>query len=307
MDYIKIFVPATVANVSCGFDAMGFALDNLGDEMIFHKNASGKVTISKIEGADLPFEIHKNAAGFVAQKMLEDSGVSFGVDLQIFKKYKPGSGLGSSAASSIGTAYAINKLLGETYTNRELLQFSMLGEEVACGSKILDNISAALYGGFVLIRSFNLIDVVSIPTPDDLFVTILHPQIEVKTEDNRKILPKEIALEKAIKQWANVGGLISGLHTNNYDLIGRSLEDIIIEPLRKQSIPYFDLVKNRILKNGALGAGISGSGPSVFALSKGKQQAEKIASVIDEVYKDKGTAYNIYVSKIGTQGVRIID
>lgn len=307
MDYIKIFVPATVANVSCGFDAMGFALDNLGDEMIFHKNASGKVTISKIEGADLPFEIHKNAAGFVAQKMLEDSGVSFGVDLQIFKKYKPGSGLGSSAASSIGAAYAINKLLGETYTNRELLQFSMLGEEVACGSKILDNISAALYGGFVLIRSFNLIDVVSIPTPDDLFVTILHPQIEVKTEDNRKILPKEIALEKAIKQWANVGGLISGLHTNNYDLIGRSLEDIIIEPLRKQSIPYFDLVKNRILKNGALGAGISGSGPSVFALSKGKQQAEKIASVIDEVYKDKGTAYNIYVSKIGTQGVRIID
>jgi homoserine kinase len=306
MDKLHIFSPATVANVSCGFDAMAFALDTLGDEMIFQKNESGKVTISKIEGADLPFDAHKNAAGVVAQKMLEASNATFGVDIQIYKKYKPGSGLGSSAASSAGTAFAVNEFLGRVYNPLELVQFAMLGEEASCGSQIADNVAGALYGGFILIRSYHPLEVVAIPTPSQLYAIVIHPQIEVKTEDARNVLPQQIPLKRAITQWANVGGLISGLYSGDYGLIGRSLTDVVVEPVRKQFIPHFEELKREILASGALGAGISGSGPSVFALSKGKAQAEKVAKTMEEVYKNKGIDFNIYVSKIGSEGIRII-
>ncbi|GAB5399085.1 MAG: homoserine kinase [Aureisphaera sp.] len=307
MDRLHIFSPATVANVSCGFDAMGFALEHLGDEMTFQKiPEKRKVTITKIEGAKLPYDTERNAAGFVAQKMLEDAKVDFGLEIEIVKKYKPGSGLGSSAASSAGSAFAVNQFLHEPFSQLELVKYAMLGEEVACGAQIADNVSAALYGGFVLIRSYDPLEIVSIPTPKDLFVTVLHPQIELKTEDGRNVLPKKVPLTDAVKQWSNVGGLISGLYTSDYGLIGRSLEDIIVEPARKLFIPHFDLVKERAIASGAVGAGISGSGPSIFALSEGKEQAQKTAHFMDEVYKNKGIEYNIYVSKIGDQGTRII-
>ncbi|MBX2826660.1 MAG: homoserine kinase [Flavobacteriaceae bacterium] len=307
MEQLQIFSPATVANVSCGFDAMGFALDQLGDEMTFRKTSEkGTVVITKIEGAKLPYDAQKNAASFVALKMLEDAQADFGLELEIVKKYKPGSGLGSSAASSAGSAYAVNQFLNGTYTTLELVKFAMLGEELACGSPIADNVSAAVYGGFVLIRSYDPLEIVSIPTPDDLYVTVLHPQIELKTEDGRNVLPKKIPLKDAVKQWSNVGGLISGLYTSDYGLMGRSLEDIIVEPARKLFIPHFDAVKEAAIASGAVGAGISGSGPSIFALSKGKDQAQKTAHFMDEVYKNKGIEYNIYVSSIGKQGTRII-
>lgn len=307
MDRLRIFSPATVANVSCGFDAMAFALENLGDEMEFEKNDSGTVTISKIEGAHLPAEPQKNAAGVVVQKMLEDSGASFGVNIQIFKKYMPGSGLGSSAASSAGSAYAMNHFLGEPYSLLELVQFARLGEEVACGTAIADNVAGALYGGFVLVRSYDPLELISIPTPSELYVSVIHPQIEVKTEDARNVLPEQIPIKNAISQWANVGGLISGLYSEDYDLIGRSLVDLVAEPVRKQFIPHFDELKARLKENGALGSGISGSGPSVFALSKGKEQAEKTAEVMDQVYKESDINYQIYVSRIGSRGVRILE
>lgn len=306
MDQLKLFSPATVANVSCGFDAMGFALDGLGDEMIFQKNTTGDVKITKIEGAVLPFESAKNAAGFVAQKMLQDANASFGVDIEIYKRYKPGSGLGSSAASSSGSAFALNQLLGAPFSKLELVKYAMLGEEVACGSQIADNVSAALYGGFVLVRSYQPLDVISIPTPDDLWVTVIHPQVELKTEEGRKVLPKEVPLKKAVTQWANVGGLISGLHSGDYDLIGRSIKDVIVEPARKQFIPHFDAVQKGAIEGGALAAGISGSGPTIFALSKGANQAQKVAQIMDDIYQSKGIEYHIYVSKIGTQGVRVL-
>lgn len=307
MDKLHIFSPATVANVSCGFDAMAFALDTLGDEMKFQKNDTGKVTISKIEGADLPYETDKNAAGVVAQKMLEDSNASFGVDIQLYKKYKPGSGLGSSAASSAGAAFAVNEFLGKVYTPLELVQFAMLGEEAACGSKIADNVAGALYGGFVLIRSYHPLEIVAIPTPSELYATVIHPQIEVKTEDARLVLPQQIPLKRAVTQWANVGGLISGLFSEDYALIGRSMTDVVAEPVRKQFIPHFEELKKKILECGALGAGISGSGPSVFALSKGKTQAEKVAKTMQEVYQNTGIEFNIYRSKIGSEGIRILN
>lgn len=307
MDQITVFSPATVANVSCGFDAMGFALENLGDKMIVTKTRNPReVTISKIEGAKLPFESQKNAAGFVTELMLADAKASFGLDFQLFKNYKPGSGLGSSAASSAGAAFAVNQFLDKKYSSLELVQFAMMGEELACGSAIADNVSAALYGGFVLIRSYKPLDVIVIPTPTDLYVTVIHPQIELKTEDGRKVLPKEVPLKDAVRQWSNVGGLISGLHSGDYGLIGRSLEDIIVEPVRKLFIPHFDIVKEAAIASGAMGAGISGSGPSIFALSKGLKQANTVAEVMDKAYSHKGIDFNIYVSKISPQGVRII-
>ena len=307
MEELHIFSPATVANVSCGFDAMAFALDSLGDEMIFRKNNSGVVRIAKIEGADLPFDTEKNAAGFVARKMLDDSAAAFGVDIEIYKKYKPGSGLGSSAASSAGAAFAMNELLGGRYTALQMVQFAMLGEEVACGTPIADNVAGALYGGFVLVRSYHPLELVSVPTPDQLYVTIVHPQIEVKTEDARNVLPKNIPVRHAVAQWANVGGLISGLHTNDYELIGRSLIDVVAEPYRKQFIPHFDRLREEVIASGALGAGISGSGPSVFVLSKGEEQAEKVEQVMKSLYDREGVEYKTYVSKVGSQGVRIMN
>ena len=307
MDILRIFSPATVANVSCGFDAMAFALETLGDEMIFRKNKSGKVTISKIEGASLSLDPTQNAAGEVARLMLADRNSSMGVDIEIYKKYKPGSGLGSSAASSAGAAFAMNLLLGEPYVKTEVVSFAMKGEEVACGTQIADNVAAAIYGGFVLIRGYEPLDIVTIPTPGRLYATVIHPQIEVKTADARAVLPKEISLEIGIKQWANVGGLISGLHSGDYELIGRSLVDEVVEPVRKQFIPHFDALKKASMESGALGVGISGSGPSVFALSKGRYQAEKVAQAMKDIYKVTDLAYEVYVSKIGDNGVRIIN
>ena len=306
MEAIKIFSPATVANVSCGFDALGFALASIGDEMVFKKRPKKGIEITKIEGASLTYDINKNVAGVVATAMLNESSATFGVEIEIFKKFKPGSGLGSSAASASGTAFAMNKLLGSPFTTLELTKFAMLGEEAACGSQIADNVSAALYGGFVLVRSYEPLAIVKIPVPKDLVVTILHPQIEIKTADARNVLPKDIPLKHAVTQWANVGGLISGLYSENYELISESLKDVVVEPVRKRLIPYFDEVKKGAIAAGALGAGISGSGPSIFALSKTRHTAEKVAAVITAIYKRSGIDFQVHISKINTQGVKII-
>lgn len=305
MKEIKIFAPGTVANVSCGFDAMGFALEGIGDEMVFRKTDTGELRITKIEGANLPFDIDNNAVGVVAQAMLKKHSVNFGIDIEIYKNFKPGSGLGSSAASAAGTAYGINQLMGEPFSQTELTEFAMIGEELTSGSQFADNVAAAIYGGFVLIRGYNPLDVVSIPTPNELFVTAIHPQIEIKTQDARDVLPKEVPLKSAITQWANVGGLIAGLCTSNYDLIGRSLNDVIVEPVRKTLIPHFDKAKQAAINAGALGAGISGSGPTIFALSKGRDIADGVAEALRNVYAKTAIDFEVYVSKINTKGTTI--
>jgi len=305
MDKIQVFSPATVANVSCGFDTMGFALSKLGDEMIFEKNDSKEVVISKITGADLPYDTDKNVVGVVAKKMLIDAQADFGLDIQITKNFKPGSGLGSSAASGAGTAVAVNKMLDSKFSDLELVRYGMLGEKIACGAEIADNVSAAIYGGFILVRSYEPLDIVKIPTPKDLIATVIHPQIEVKTEDARRVLKKEIPLKTAIAQWANVGGLVSGLYEGDFDLISRSLVDHVAEPARKHLIPHFDATKNAALAAGALGAGISGSGPSIFALSKGIETANNVADAMRNVFQGTDIEFTVYVSEISDQGVKI--
>ena len=306
MDQIKIFSPATVANVSCGFDALGLALDALGDEMIFRKTNQKGVRITNIVGADLTYDCDKNVAGVVTKELLKDQGADFGVEIELFKNFKPGSGLGSSAASAAGTAFAVNELLGKPFSLLQLTKYAMLGEQVACGSQIADNVSAALYGGFVLVRSYDPLDIVKIPVPSELVVTALHPQIEIKTEDARAVLPNEVPMKKAISQWANVGGLISGFYTNDYDLIANSLQDVIVEPVRKGLIPHFDAVKAAAMQSGALGAGISGSGPTIFALSKGMDSAHQVADAMSAVYQNTALNFEVHVSQINTQGIKIL-
>ena len=307
MKELTIFSPATVANVSCGFDALGFALESLGDEMIFRRNEKSNIQITKIEGAELSYDINKNVVGVVAQAMLRDHSEKIGIDIEVYKNFKPGSGLGSSAASASGTAFAVNELLGKPFSMLELTKYAMLGEEAACGSQIADNVSAALYGGFILVRSYNPLDIISLPVPDKLYATVIHPQIEIKTKDARDVLSDHVSLKDATTQWANVGGLVSGLYSNNYELISNSLQDVIVEPLRKRLIPHFDKVKEAAISNGALGAGISGSGPTIFALSKGLDTAQKVAKSMHNVYNNTGIDFEIHVSKINTEGIKILD
>jgi homoserine kinase len=306
MEEIKVFCPATIANVSCGFDVLGLALDAVGDEMTVRKTAKKGIAITKIMGQDLPLETAKNVSGVAGMALLEKSGYQGGFEIEIDKKIKPGSGIGSSAASSAGAVWAMNELLGKPFSNLELVKFAMQGEKLASDVAHADNVAPAIYGGFTLVRSYDPLDVISIPTPSELFATVIHPQIEIKTSDSRKILKTNITLEKGIQQWGNVGGLIAGLFKNDYDLIGRSLEDHIVEPIRSILIPGFDHVKSSAMGVGALGCGISGSGPSIFALSKGENVAQRVAESMKEVYGTIGIPFDIHISKVNTEGIKRI-
>ncbi|APA63277.1 MAG: homoserine kinase [Maribacter dokdonensis] len=303
---IKVFCPATVANVSCGFDVLGVALDSVGDEMVVRKVPQKGIKITKLTGQDLPKETLNNVAGVAGNAFLLASDYDGGFEIEIDKKIKPGSGIGSSAASSAGAVWAMNHLLGNPFSKTELVKFAMEGERLASDVAHADNVAPALFGGFTLVRSYSPLDIIDIPAPTELYLTIIHPQIEIKTSDSRKILKTTISMETGIKQWGNVGGLVAGLFKKDYDLIGRSLEDHIVEPIRSILIPGFDEVKKVSLEAGALGSGISGSGPSIFAFSKGKDTALKVGESMKKVYDKIGIDYEIHVSKINTEGVKIL-
>ena len=306
METIKVFCPANIANVSCGFDVLGLALESVGDKMEVSKTVRSGIQITEIIGQELPLETTKNVAGVAGLALLEQSNHKGGFQIKIHKNIKPGSGIGSSAASSTGAVWAMNKLLGEPFSKLELVQFAMQGEKLASNVAHADNVAPAIFGGFTLVRSYTPLDIVPINTPPELIATIIHPQIEIKTTDSRKILKTSITLENGIKQWGNLGGLVAGLFTEDYNLIGRSLEDHIIEPLRSILIPGFNEVKTNAIKAGALGCGISGSGPSIFALSKGKEIANKIAISMADTYDKIGVAYDVHVSRICSKGVKEI-
>jgi homoserine kinase len=307
MNEIKLFCPATIANLSCGFDVLGLCLDNVGDEMVIRKSAQKGIRITKIVGANLPLETENNVSGVAGLALLETVNADFGFDIEIYKNIKAGSGIGSSAASSAGAVFGINALLGYPYSTKDLVQFAMQGEKLACGNAHADNVAPALLGGFTLVRSYSPLDIIKIESPSELYATVVHPQIELKTSDARSVLKQTVSLKSAIMQWGNVGGLIAGLYTQDYDLIGRSLHDEIVEPLRSVLIPGFDLIKQAALENGALGSGISGSGPSIFALSKGKETADKIAKAMSAVYEAINLPYEIHVSKVNSEGIKILN
>ncbi|MDT0686534.1 homoserine kinase [Autumnicola psychrophila] len=306
MNEIRIFSPATVANLSCGFDVLGCCLDSVGDDMLIRKNDLGEVRITKITGQDLPLETDKNVAGVAAKALLQELGSTQGFDIEIYKKIKAGSGIGSSAASSAGVVFAINKLVGEPFSPKELIPFAMEGERLASGNAHADNVAPALLGGFSLVKSYDPLEVISLPSPAELRMVVLHPLIEIKTKDSRSIIKQNVSLKKAINQWGNLGAFVSALYTEDYALLGRSLQDEVVEPIRSILIPYFDDLKQVAMDKGALGFGISGSGPSVFALCKGNDIAQNVKTAINEFYKAKAIDFELHLSEINTEGIKIL-
>ncbi|MCY7350309.1 MAG: homoserine kinase [Cytophagaceae bacterium] len=304
MESIKVFAPATVANVACGFDIFGFAVDNPGDEIILRKKATPGVEITKIEGDNgrLTRDAAKNTVGISMLAYLHRLNSDQGVSVELKKKMPLGSGLGSSAASSVAGVFAINELMGRPLSQRDLLPFAMEGERFASGTPHADNVAPCLLGGFVAIRSYTPLDVIKIDTPKDLFATIVHPQIEVNTRDARNILRKETSLKNTITQMGNVAGLIAGLMKSDYDLISRSLVDVIIEPVRAILIPGFDEVKGAALNAGALGCSISGAGPSMFALSRDRDTAKRVGEAMQRAFTGVQIESEIYVSSINQDG-----
>jgi len=306
MKKIKIKVPATVANLVCGFDILGMAVHEPYDEMEISISENPEIIIRHTDHYGLPEEASKNVAGVVLLKIQEALDLKHGFEVIIYKNIKPGSGLGSSAASAAGAAFGANILLGNRLSKEEIVHFAMFGEELASGVRHADNIAPCIYGGIALVKSSDPIDIIPLQSPD-LFVAAVHPQVEVKTSDARQILKKSILLKDAVKQWGNIAGLVAGIEKNDHALIRRSLNDVIIEPIRSILIPKFDEIKTKSLQLGALGGGISGSGPSVFMLAEKEETAQHIATMMKAVYDEIEIDSFVYVSKINPAGIEIIN
>lgn len=306
MKKVTISCPATVANLVCGFDVLGMCLENPADIMEVMLLDERTIRVSSADGYPLPTDPAQNTAGAPLVEMLKELEGNIGFEVIIHKKIKPGSGLGSSAASAAGAVVAANMLLKNKFSKEDLLRFAMFGEKVASGVKHADNVAPCIYGGITLIRSIHPLDIVKLDAPN-LFVTVVHPQIEVKTSDARQILRKEVLLKDAIKQWGNIAGLVAGFMKKDYELIGRSLEDVIIEPVRSILIPGFDEVKKRCKAAGSLGGGISGSGPSIFMLNKDEQMAIAAEKIMQEVFSHLGIDYKTYITTVNTDGVRFVN
>ncbi|MEO5646851.1 MAG: homoserine kinase [Chitinophagaceae bacterium] len=306
MTNIRLKSPATVANLVCGFDVLGMCLQDPFDIMEISLLNERKVIIKNYGEYLLPSNPEQNTAGAPLLEMINNLPGNVGFEVSIQKNIKPGSGLGSSAASASGAVFGANHLLGNIFSNEDLVRFAMFGEKIASGVKHADNVAPGIYGGVTLIRSILPLDIIAIPSPK-LFISIVHPQIEIKTADARHMLRKAVLLKDAIKQWGNIGGLVAGLIKNDYELIGRSLEDVIIEPIRSILIPSFDELKKLSIEAGALGGGIAGSGPSIFMLSKDHETALRVEKIMKEIYISIGLAHYTYVTTLNESGCSIID
>lgn len=306
MKKVKLKIPATVANLVCGFDILGMAVNDPYDEMEIRLLETPEIIIKHKDLFGLPEEPSKNVAGIVLLKIQEHFNLKNGFEVIIHKHIKPGSGLGSSAASAAGAAMGANIVLGNIMSKDEMVHFAMFGEELASGVRHADNIAPCIYGGITLVKSTNPIDIIPLNSPD-LFVAAVHPQVEVKTSDSRQILKKNITLKNAVEQWGNIAGLVAGIQKNDFALIGRSLNDVIIEPVRSILIPRFDEIKSKSLQLGALGGGISGSGPSIFMLAEKKETAEKIADLMKAMYNEINIDNFVYVCKINPVGIEVIE
>lgn len=315
MRSVTVFAPATVANVGSAFDVLGFAVAAPGDTVTARRSEKPGVTISEIVGDNgiLSRDPSKNTAGvsvLALIKHLEGQGISSlattGIDISLEKGLPIGSGLGSSSASTVAAVVAANELLGSPLSRVELLPFAMEGERIACGAAHADNVAPALLGGFVLIRSYDPLDVVHLPTPSNAWVTVLSPQLELKTQDARKVLKRSVSLESAISQWGNVAALVAGIYQNDVRLMGRALEDKIVEPERAQLIPGYAAAKKAALEAGAAGCSISGSGPSVFALTESEGAANTVGTAMRSAFAALEIQSNVYVSQINSTGTSVI-
>lgn len=309
MDTVKAFAPATVANVVCGYDVLGFALESPGDEVTLTLNDCGEVTLQAMHGnhALLPAEPARNVATAVVMHYLKALGSPHGAEVTLYKHMPLNSGMGSSSASSVAALVAINHALGNPLSKKELLPFAMEGERIACGSAHADNVAPCLLGGITLVRSVAPLDVINLPVPQGLFCTVVHPDVDVPTSESRRILKERVNVRDAVTQWGNVGALVAGFCLGDTDLIGRSMEDVIFEPVRAMLIPAFYPMKQAALKAGAIGFGISGSGPSVFALSTHETTMHATAEALLEILRHTGINATAFTGRINTQGATIVN
>ncbi len=307
--FVKVFAPASIGNVSCGFDVLGLAVQSPGDEVSITLNDSSEIKIKSIigDGGRLPLESNKNTAGVAVIEFLKSMGSSQGAEITLYKNLPLGSGMGSSAASAVAAVVAINHLMGEPLKREELLPFVMEAERIACGSAHADNAAPSLLGGLILIRQNHPLDIITIPTPPELVCVLVHPHIEVKTKDARSVLKSTISLKDGITQWANTAALVAGMMKNDYELIGRSIVDVVAEPLRSDLIPGFDKVKKTAMHSGALGCGISGSGPTIFCLCKGIAHAEKAGYAIQGEFTNMNLESEVFISPVNRKGAYIIE
>lgn len=309
LDSIHVFAPATVANVVCGFDVLGFAVNEPGDEVIMRITEKPGITISKITGDDgrLPLNPAKNTVSVSVEHYLRSiNRLDIGLDIELHKKMPIGSGLGSSSASTVAGLFAIKTLLGDNSDPSTLLPFAMKGEEMACGHGHADNVAPALLGGFVLIRSYEPLDVVRLPHPKDLWCAIVFPDVDVPTREARQIIRKNIQMKDAVTQWGNIAGLVSGLFMQDLDLIGRSMKDVLVEPVRSMLIPDFYEMRKMAMDLGAVSFGISGSGPSVFAFTRNEETAKRITHKLQQHLTSIKIGSNGYVSTINDAGPRVL-
>ena len=307
MDKIKVFSPGSITNLSCGYDILGVCLNNRGDEITVTKTENKGIIIKSNDDYNISNDINKNVAGIAAQALLKKTSTEFGFEIEIKKGIKPGSGIGSSAASSAGTVFAINQLLDSPFSQLDLIKFSMEGEKFVSDSYHADNVAPIILGGITLVRSISEIDVIKLPTPKSLEVIIIRPNIEIKTSDSRKVLRKKIKIEEMVQQSANLGSFVSSLYSEDFNLMSRSIVDIIAEPNRRILIPEFDNIIKLSKINGAIAAGISGSGPSIFSLSKDTIISEKILKATTDHYNKLGISYDGFISKINTKGIKILE
>lgn len=305
---VKVSAPGTIANIVCGYDVMGLALNAPFDEVEIALNDSGVVSLRITgDGGLLPTDVDKNVASAIVKFFLDKTGQShLGADVVLHKHMPLNSGMGSSSASTVAALVGINHLTGNKLSRAELLPYAVEGERIACGNAHADNVAPALLGGVVLVRSHHPLDAVALPFPENLHFAVVHPHIDVPTSDSRRIIKSRISIPEAVTQWGNVGGLVAGFCMRDTALIGRSMEDVIFEPVRSMLIPGFYEMKQIAMDHGAIGFGISGSGPSVFAMSDSNTIAEEISELLSKFLHSIGIGADTYTSGINADGAKVL-
>jgi homoserine kinase len=306
MNEIKVFAPASVANVGPGYDTFGFAIEVLGDIITVSKRDDHKLNFYPSIGAELPTNPSDNVAGVAIRSMLDDLDSSQGFNITIEKMFRPGSGLGSSASSAAGSVFAVNVLLDYPFSTKELLPFALDGEALASKSYHADNVAPSLLGGFQAVRSYEPLDIFQIDDLGDFSVLIVFPDVQIKTAEAKGLLPNSLSIKDAREQWGNVSALIHALHTKDYELLSRAITDRVAEPVRKKLIPGYDQVKKIAFQHQSVGFNISGSGPTMFSLFINEEQAHSCSKKIEAFYDSIDLSVKLHISGINAEGCKII-
>jgi len=304
-DRVRIWAPATVANLNVGFDALGCALNEPGEELIIRRTEeAGIVRIVNIEGAELDLATENNVAGVAAKSLLSALGNPCGLEMELIKKVKPGSGLGSSASSAAGAVVGVNALLEAGLRPDELIPFALDGEELASGARHADNVAPAVLGGLVLNGPDGTIK--QIPVPQGWYMVLLHPQITIRTSEARAVLPDVVPLKDAVRQNALFATFLAACYEGNGAEAALNMEDLLVGPHRQRLIPHFDKIRTASIESGVRAMGIAGSGPSSFHIALNREDAQSIASKLSGIMNEASVPFELYITEISLQGAREI-